>query len=74
MSRCSYCDFSATALLWVSGFVTAGNWRGKIELRVTNDREDGRDCGIHGGAERRRQRDFGCVPWSAAEGRRYGAP
>ena len=32
--------------MWVGGCGTAGNWNGQIELRVTNDREDGGDCGI----------------------------
>ena len=53
VSRCSYCDSSASVLLWVGGCGVAGNWRGAVELRVTSDREDGRECGIEDGVERR---------------------
>jgi len=50
---------------------TAGNLKGQIELRVSNDREDGRDCGIHGGGtERRIRRDFGAVQRCGAAARR----
>ena len=71
MSRHSYCDSSGTALLLVCGYGTAGNWKGQTELKFTNVREDGRDCGINGGAERRIQRDSGAVQGFGTAGRRY---
>jgi len=54
-------------------FGTAGNWLGQTELRFTNDREDGRDSGIHGGEESFQQ-DSGAVKRFGNAGRRYEAP
>jgi len=55
--------------LWVDVCGTVGCWRVKIELRFTNDREDMRECAIHGGAERRNQRNSGAVQRCGAAGR-----